>query len=399
MATTTQDEVSADIIHLHGDLYRVKYDLIEYADGNFNITGKKLVFQNPRHISTNSGKPLGEGFGKAAMDELFHALVTEGMKNPLSCRWLPGKNKVQLVDGERRKRCIDKLRKENPMVHVPSTGETVSAVEHYEYIDCRIEEMSDESALKHAISMTESSKHFGEGALVLLVQHLRNHNMDDKTILSIMSKSASWLKQSDDILQLDKESLAAFCNNKINRTVALRLLTVDEKKRSILLDKSSEISKARIEKEIEKHDLQIEEAQQELQEVEKEAAEVAGRPRKEKKVSKKISMARDKVDQKVKEKEEVQEKGTAKVILKDLQLAAQEEGLTEEVKPKPLSAVKIQKCYLDVINKLIDNDGVDEESEDIVLESQNLELAKIICEGILQGYEDIIALILEYQES
>lgn len=396
-----QQDLPEGISHLHGDLYLVHHSLIEYADNGFDLDGGELIFQNPRHISSGTdGKPMGSGFSKAEMDELRESLRTEGMKNPLSTRWLPDHKKVQIVDGERRKRSLDKLRKDKSEVYVPSTGQYAPAVDHYDFIECRIEEMSEETALKHSISMTERSRSFGEGALVLIVRHLRNCGKDDNSILEIMGKSPSWLKQSDDILSLDNKTFQAFCGDKINRTVALQLISIpDVSKRIKLLGKATEIAKQRISEELKKIDEQLEQAESEFEEAEAEGvvAKVLGTEVDKKRANKKVKVARDKVAKKKKSKTEVEEKTTAKVIGGDLQKAAKEEGLEgNEVRPKSLTGVKVKKHYIDILVSVINSGLKDEEGNEMEFDIEDLHLAKTVCEFIYNGEKDVFKAVKQH---
>jgi len=392
------------IIHLHGDLYRVRHDLIEYASEGFDPASTEFVFQNPRHISdgTESGKTIGHGFSKEAMDELREAIRTEGLDHPLVCRWLPGNQKVQIVAGERRKRCLDKLRKDKETVFDPTTQQMVSAADHYNFIECRISEMDEKTALKRSISETETGKSFGEGALVLLVRHLRTCGMDDKEILATMSKSPSWLKQSDDILKLDEKCFKSFCTDKINRTVALQLVNIpDVTKRIQLLGKASEIAQQRIAQEIKKLDAQIEGAQTDLEHAEGEAAaaDVQGTPAQKKRAMKKVRAARDKVTTKQKAKETAKGKGTAKVIDKDLRKAAKSSGTDgddEAVKPKSLTGVKVKKHYVDILASIIRRGGKTEDGEEVEFEIEELQLAKTISECIYKGEADVLKALAQY---
>lgn len=402
-ATATKQKATnlpEGVTHLHGDLYRVRHDLIEYADDGFDLGSDELIFQNPRHITASTdSKPMGLGFSKPEMDELRESIRTQGLKSPLSTRWMPGNQKVQIVDGERRKRSIDKLRKDKSDVYVPATGKQAPAGEHYEYIDCRIEEMDEEAALKHSISMTQSGRSFGEGALVVIVRHLRKCGKDDKEILEIMGKSPSWLKQSDDILQLDDKSFTAFCDDKINRTVALQLVTIpDVAKRIKLLGHASKIAQQRITEEMKKLDDQVEKAETELEHAEGEEAEAnaIGTPDKKKKATRKVRVARTKVETKKKAKEEATKKGTAKVIDKDLQQAAKETE-TEDVKPKALTGVKIQKHYVDVLVSTIRRGGKDEEGNDLDFDPEELQLAKTVCDFIVKGEPDVFKALKQHR--
>ena len=384
--TTTQETYPDGIIHMFDNVFKVRHDLIEFADDGIDPESTEFVYQNPRHI-VNGAQPMGKGGTKEEMATLREAIRSEGLKHPLDCRWLPDHKKIQLVGGSRRKRSIDKLRAENAKCYNPVTSDLEPATGLYEYIVCHINEMDDETALKHAISSNEEGRPIGEGALAALVRHLRKCGKSDDQIRWTLSKSVAWLRQTDEILQLDSKCFNAFCTEEINRTVALKLVSIPDVKRRLQLfgDATKEAS-ARIQANIKKHDEQIEKAkdEEELLEGEARAAEVMGKPAT--KARKKVSVARDRIAQHEKAKDEVGKKRTNRVIAKDLAAAAKKNG-EDNVDVRPLTATKVKKEWLSTVTALIAKKGTAEDGTEYDLD--HLYCAQILLKAYLQGEEKI----------
>jgi len=372
------------IIHMFDDVYKVRHDLVEFADDGFDLNAKEFVYQNPRHIANGTQK-MGLGGSRDEMDSLRAAICTEGLKHPLDCRWIKDGKKVQLIGGSRRKRSIDKLRADNTNCHNPATGKREPAANVYEYVVCHINDMDDDTALKHAVSSNEESKSIGEGALAALVRHLRHCKKDDDYIRWVLSKSVAWLRQTDEILQLDDKCFNAFCDEQINRTVAIRLVAIpDVGHRLQLLGDASKEAAVRIQASLKKHDEQIDKAKDEEEQLDGEAraADAMGQP--STKVRKKLSETRDRIEHHEKAKEETAKKRTNRVIAKDLDKAAKSTGDTDV---KPLTAVKVRKEWLEAVTALIDNKGVAEDGTQYDLD--HLHCAKTLIKAFLQGEENI----------
>ena len=372
------------IIHMFDDLFRVRADMVDYADDGFDQDAKKFVYQNPRQIS-NGEQLMGKGGTPAEMDSLREAIRTEGLKHPLDCRWHFNGSRIQLIGGSRRKRSIDKLIADKSKCYNPVSREMEPASSVYEYIVCHINEMDDDTALKHAISSNEEGRSIGEGALAALVRHLRQCGKDDDYIRHTLSKSVMWLRQTDEILRLDDRSFDAFCTEKINRTVALKLVAVpDVKRRLLLLGDAAKEASIRIQADIAKHDEQIFKAEKEEEELSGElrAAEEMGVPTDD--TEKKISAVKDRIAHHEKAKLAANKKRTNKVIAKDLSNAA---SGTSDDEVKPLTSVKVRKEWLGTVSALLKSEGKDEDGTEYDLDI--LHCAKSLIGAYLQGEENI----------
>ena len=387
-----QVTLPAGFKHLYDDVYRVRWDLIEFADDGFDPNATQFVYQNPRHIK-NGSRLMGKGGSKQEMDELREAIRTEGLKHPLDCRWSSSeRQKIQLVGGSRRKRSIDKLRSEKAMCHNPATQSEESADQVYEYIVCHVNEMDDDTALKHAVSSNEQGRPIGEGALVALVRHLRKCGRTDEQIRWSLSKSPTWVKESDEILQLDDKTFESFCQEDINRTVALKLVKIPElQQRLNILGASIRVAEARISADIKKHDAQIDKAKDDEELAQGEIMAAKHTNKSSAKAQKKVRAARDKVSAHEKAKEEILTKRTGKVGTQDLEKAVADTGQESDATPsrRPLSSNKVKKEWLGNIAAWIKAGSKNEDGEDLEISMDDLHFGKVFCEALLSGEENV----------
>ena len=218
---------------LHGISFLVDLDLLQLAD---EFDSDDAVFFNPRYASSDGSASSALGFDKASMDELYEAIKAEGMQNDLICRWVP--DGVQVVDGERRKRTLDKLVENNEEVLDPATRTMKPAGEVYGCVVCKIHELDDCAANQYAFSMNDRARTIGDGATAAWVLHLRTQGMTDQEILAMTNKKIGWLKDTDALAQLDKVCWRALCNGEINRAAGLKLLKIEDldKRHSALAD-------------------------------------------------------------------------------------------------------------------------------------------------------------------
>lgn len=356
----------AGVEFLFGNVFRCKLSVIQTADAAFDIDATQLQFRNPRWIH-RSGAPIGEGFRVHEMSELREAIQQEGLNQTLRCRWVPFQNPrtdpakaIQLVDGERRFRSLSKLVADGSMCWDATEQVEVEAKVLYEYVECRVTEMNDETALSFAFRGNDTAQSIGVGATVGLVHHLRKCGMSDQEILKITNKSPDWLLKTEKLFGLDDDTFAALCDGLINRSVA-RLLgrMKDPDKRKIQLQDAIDASNNRIAQM--KTELQEAEEQQDLAEAEvvvasdsktKEIAE-AQLKRAEKKVKRRRSgLARPRVNM---------------TSGKDMQTSGAE-------LPKPLTMSKMQKHVYLPCKELIKCHCKDKEGNDLDIDIEDVRL-------------------------
>ena len=377
-------ELMDGVKHLHGNLYRVKRDLIQLAKPGVNPSEKALKFANPRYIKTAKGKPVGKGLAKEEMEELRNAIRTEGLENPVRLRCVDANEGLvlEIVNGERRKRNIDKLCKDNEDCYDPAEEDIKKASELYDFIDCRINRMDDRTAFKHSFTSNEKAIDIGEAATVSFVRHLRQCGEDSESIVELTGKSITWVKETDSLIGLDDKTFEALKAEDINRKVALSLTEIKSTKdRLARLKDVKKAASVRLDKLKAKADDEVEKAeeQQEIARAEKKVTEITGgdtEAAKEAEVE-----AKKKVVKKKKEQEKVS-KRKVKATGKDL-------GKSET---KPLTRSKVEKRWNEPLPAII-------RKRDEEIDVEDARLAKLLCEGFFKGEEDILKLLKQHKKN
>lgn len=377
---------------LHGNLYRIYYDKIKFPDNSINLEKENLHFFNPR-LTLKSGKNVAKGFSKPEMDELRKSIQSEGLLHPL----LVVKNDdgtFTLVSGERRKRSIDKLIKDEEVVYDPHQKAEVSAKDAYRWIECRVlENVDDKELFKYAFSENERSTDIGEAETVALVRYWRHCGLSDSEILEMTSKSITWLKETDQIATLPEIIFNSFIKNEINRSAALQLAKVKETEDQLArfyvakkfaaerLESLKTKQKAKVEKLAD--DAEVAEAAVKLadkmnlkndQQKEKKKAQLA---KKAEKAAKKVMEAED----------ELEDLDSVTINTKDINKASG--------KTKPLTLNKLEKCWLNSLQDIIENNYIGEDSFEY---NENLiNFTVQLVREIKAGNKDILGILKEHQ--
>lgn len=335
------------IQHLHGNLYRVHSSLIAYAEP---VELENMVaFSNPRRTMVN-GVLTGKGLTKIEMDELREAIRTEGLHHPLMLRCVEMGKPMVLLNGERRKRCIDKLKSDKQVCLDPASGTEVPAQDLYEYVECRIlKDIDDKTAFKHAFSSNERAVDIGEGATVALIRSWRKHKWSDDDILGVTGKSITWLRDSDLLVHLDKKTFSALAANEINRTVAIKLAKIkDTKDRQVALVRSREFAAKRLQSLQEKINIDLVEAEEaaEVAESQMALAEYRGNSVEHGRAKNRHRRAKRKIDTTQIKKEQLDGRNIQATV-KDL------DNAQDEI-PKGLTPAKIRKHHIGSLRAIID---------------------------------------------
>lgn len=213
-------------------LFLVDFNLIQRA----NEVEEK--FFNPRHLGSfdykddngNDKKFLGQGFGAEDMKGLMTDISKNGLDYPLLCRWIhkDGEVQVQVYDGERRQRAIERLIDDSPDVWSIEHNDFRPAKEVYAKVPCRIKIMSDEEAMSRACLVSETAVKWGDAALARLIQKEYERGMTDDAICKMLNKSPQWVSETYSLTKLDEVCFTYLLQNKINRTVAKKLLKIED---------------------------------------------------------------------------------------------------------------------------------------------------------------------------
>lgn len=376
-----------DVIHLHGNLYRVRRNRIRLAKSGLSVEDGKLVYGNPRWFVNKDGELEARGTESSKMEELRSSIQISGLDNPIRLRPIDGEDRhLEVVNGERRFRCIENLCDSDEMCHDSSVGNTAPASDVYEWVDCRIEVMDDKTALGVALKTNETSEVIGDLASLQVVKALREAGYDDQEVLKATGKSLSWLRETDRIMGLDEVCLDHFQKDQITRKAAIQLaLVANAEERLSLLEKIVEVARGRKESRLKSLNKIVENADMES-EVADAAAHLAaldGEDQKSKDLAAKSGRAKDKAENARKERDKVASK-PAKADAKDFKNA---KG------PKPLAHGMIQSEYVDLIAQIIENEGFDEEGDSLNLDLGLLSAVLGVLEAIMKGEDDSMSVL------
>jgi len=372
------------VTHIDRDLYRVNFEKIKLPEGDFD-TDAELCFGNPRNIL--AGEQIARGFTKEEMDELREAIRTEGLRQPLEGRLIESSD-LQLVDGERRYRCIDKLRSDNVLCWDRMKQDWVPAIELYAEVPMTVyPNMAVLDAFKYAYTGNDTSKPIGDAATIVLVRYLREKGVNDDTILNVTNMSITWLRDTDALIALDEKTFDSLCRDEINRTAALEFSKItDVEERLQKLEDATKHAAVRLDGIRQRAKVQLEKARDKLSlskaaavEAELTGGDVAS-------AKKEMADRSAAVDKKAEELAAVPAK--ARVTSKDVRNA--ENGA------KPLTWNKISKLYLAPIQKILDTAG-DGLPDGIQL--NDLKLTKAVLEGIERAEEDIRKILRKHARS
>lgn len=399
---TTTEKIDG-IQHLNGNLYRVRNTLINFTEQGEPNNG--LTFSNPRLIN---GNPKPKGFSKEEMNELREAIRTEGLANPLLLRWseVDNKRKLQVVGGERRKRCIDKLITSDADCFDPATESWMKASKVYEYIDVRINEMDDQTAFKNAFSENDTSVGIGDGATIGLIAEFRKAGWTDDEILKTTGKSISWLRDTDILLSLDEKTFAALTSEEINRSSALELAKIEDvQTRTEHLHLAEQFAVSRIKALKEKLTHEVESAETKAELAKAAAVEAVIRNNDEDAAEKEKAKQEKALARAAKKKQEIEnlDENMPVITGKDLhkaknKIASKDETISDEELEdgKALTNAKIAKYWYEPLAKIIkDWEGLEGEAEGANLEIDlcDAKLVLLLIDARLQGIKDITSLL------
>lgn len=399
---TTTEKIDG-VQHLNGNLFRVRNTLINFTEQGESDNG--LTFSNPRLIN---GNPKPKGFSKEEMNELREAIRTEGLANPLLLRWseVDNKRKLQVVGGERRKRCIDKLIASDADCYDPVTESWIKASKMYEYIDVRINEMDDQTAFKNAFSENDTSVGIGDGATIGLVAEFRKAGWTDDEILKTTGKSISWLRDTDVLLSLDEKTLNALIAEEINRSSALELSKIEDiNQRLEVLKNAGKFACERVSALKEKLEHEVESAETKAQKAKAAAVDASLRNHDEETAEKEKEKQERAETRAAKKKHEIEELDETMPVItgKDIhkaknKTAAKSEPITDEELEdgKSLTNAKIAKHWYEPLAKVIkDWEGLEGEAEGANLEIDlcDAKLVLLLIDARLQGTKDIVSLL------
>jgi len=376
-----------DVQHLHGNLFRVKRGRIQLSKPGISCEDGQLVYGNPRWHTNKKGEQEARGMDKVGMEELRNSIQDEGLENPIRLRVIEGKKPfLQVINGERRFRCLEELCERNVPCFDCSMDEDRPASEIYEWVDCRIDFMDDKTALRVALKPNATSEVIGDAASIHVVKVLKESGFDDQEILKSTGKSISWLRETEKIIGLDEVCLQNFEQDKINRTVALHLALVENvDERLEMLQKIKESAEIRHSEKMKKIEEKKAKTDQEI-EIEEAAAQLA-----KKYGDDEAAEMHSKKSEKAKKKAKEIEGEHKKAVSKPSKATSKDLGVSS-----PLSHTKIQALYIDLIATIIEGEGFDDEGNSYGLNLEMLAPVAEILKAIMQGNKEAMDVLLEH---
>jgi len=391
IAVDVSETFGDDIRHLHGNLYRVRRSRIRMARAGVAVEKGKLVYGNPRWFVNKNGDLEARGIDELKMDELKTAIQNSGLDNPIRLRPVSDDGDfLEVVNGERRFRCIESLCDGDALCYDSAVGDKAPASEVYEWVDCRIEEMDDKTALGVALKTNETSEVIGDLANIQVVKAFRSAGYDDHEILLVTGKSLSWLRETDRIIGLDEVCLEHFEKDQITRKAALQLALIENaEERLSILEQIVSIAKGRHSSKIAKLEKKLEEAEtNEL--INNSAARVAADMGDEEQAAQ-LSAAGEKAKKKadkVREEKAAAEAKPSKADARDIKKAK------KEAKPKPAAALGVIDEYIQLIEQIIESEGFDEEGDSLGVDMAMISAVYGVLKAVSEGDEDVMLVLM-----
>lgn len=384
-----------DVIHLHGNLYRVRRERIRMAKSGLSVEDGKLVYGNPRWFINKSGELEARGIESSKMEELKSSIMNSGLDNPIRVRPVEqGDWYLEIVNGERRFRCIGDLCDAEEKCHSSESGSKLPASEVFEWVDCRIEIMDDKAALGVALKTNETSEVIGDLASLQVVRALRDSGYDDQEILRSTGKSLSWLRETDRIIGLDEVCLDHFEKDQITRKAAIQLALIENaEERLSLLEKIVDIARDRKASRLKALDKKVEKADEDhfVNEANAEIASESGDANKAEVLSAKSKDAKERGAKARDERGKVEGK-PPKADARDIKKARG--GKSAAKKEETSSSGALVSSYIDLIEQSIHNEGFDDNGDSIGLNLETLASVLGVLSAIVEGEEDVMSVLL-----
>ena len=390
IALDVVDMFGEDVRHLHGNLFRVRRSRIRLARAGLDVKDGRLVYGNPRWFMNKQGSPEARGLESSKMEELKSSIQKSGLDNPIRLRPVDGgESFLEVVNGERRFRCIESLCKSGEDCYDSAVGDKAAAAEVYEWVDCRIEEMDDRDALGVALKTNETSEVIGDLASIQVVKTLRKAGYDDQDILVATGKSLSWLRETDRIIGLDDVCLGHFESDQITRKAALQLAHIEDvEERISILERVVDVARKRHESKMTDLERKLEEAESsEL--VAASAAKVAsdiGDEDQAEELHQESRKAGDKARKIREERDKANSRG-AKADVRDLKQAGSSKST-----PKKSSAGVVPE-YIEAIESIIAGEGFDEEGDSYGLDLSLLTAVCGVLKAAMDGEKDVMSVL------
>lgn len=398
-------ELPEGVKHLHGALYLVKLDLLalpdpEAAEGQAN----KYEFKNPRSLTEKGQNDL---FDKLKNAHLRDSIKEKTLMSPFICRWQKNGDSlaIQMVGGERRHRAISFLVKKKELVKDPESARLNDLLEYeydylpadkvYEFVLCQIYSCKDDlDALSLAYTENDCRVNQGPGHDIAMVMEMRRFGATDERIMSTMSKDEKWLRDSDHLINnLTPEWLKDLTEDRIDREAALEIISLKEKHGEELANKALQVahtaSQRDYKKKFEQLTSQIGDARDEAEIAEGSVVEAQYKQNidAEEKAQATVEAAKAKVKRLSQQRQSTKATTNKKQVRDGLRIVN-----GDDPRPTTLRAPKINECYVEPLEKLLQAGGRNVEDE-YVASADALNLGIKLCKGIMAGDKDCMEIV------
>tara|TARA_Y100000034_G_scaffold67850_1_gene81893 strand:+ start:1000 stop:2325 length:1326 start_codon:yes stop_codon:yes gene_type:complete len=388
------------VIPIKDDLVRIRVDSLEVAEFAAEAEDN-FAFSNPRHFAGARPGIDGKGFDRSSMGELRESIVDTGLQNPLIVRTIGEGDEIchQLIAGERRLRCVRKIKDEDIECYDRENKDYKPGGEVYEYVECRLyPDLSDRDAMKLAFQENSTAVGIGEAANYNWFCYVRKSGFTDEEILDLTKKTESWIRAMDKISTLDEHCLDRYKEGRINQTVAGLLADVGEAELRVqLCDETCGFAHDRVKDEIDKREQALKGAREGAERAK--AGLVIAKHRddeeEEKEAGEAVAAATEEVTKKKKALDDSRKSEKAKQ--KDFVDASKKvTGKRPKKAVTTLRAPKIEKFFIEPALAMIDADGFD--GDDKVGEPRDLKLVTLIATAIVEGETDLKQIMDSFYE-
>ena len=399
--------------HVKGNLFEIKEDLIELPQP-FDPTATELKAGNPRWITTSDGKQIAKGLQGSKKDtekaeSLMAAIRDHGMDHPIKVRVIREGDEIRLVciNGERRMRARQKLRKNKAKCYNQETGKKEPAEQVLEFIECRLGEWDEETTIEQSVVGNDTSEDIGHAATANVVRCLKAYyevqaeeNSKLKTDkdksewvgkqirLRMGNKSETWLRDEYELLKLDEKTFEALQNEVIDRKVAIALASIADVEDRLerlgyvceALDQYISEKKDKIKKDLERLQVKQEAAEEKIDD-----AKLDGEDPSE--AEEELEAAEEKIEDKKTDLEDLEENPPSATTrqLDEANRRASRSGNSDGITITPLSYAKVNRSWKKRCDEIIKADGQDEDGNDLEIDLEDARLVSLIIDTMGKG--------------
>ena len=226
----------------------VPLNLIEIAPRPIPGQEQDPLFFNPRNE---------DSFTSEEMCELRESIREDGLQQPPIVRIFTSDgtmkgdiDKIELVAGERRLRCCQKLVEENPKC-IDRQGKEIPAKDFLSQIPCKVYfNLPDDKALRIAFIENKKHRSLTVKEEIALVERLLARGLRQEEIAKLLRSNATWVSQTSSFrVALPSEAFKDLLGGDLTRHLAVKLLSFRPEDRDATYQHGAEVRDERYEAE------------------------------------------------------------------------------------------------------------------------------------------------------